>query len=308
MEKSLILVLPVLGMALIGYLVVRFGWLSQAVADGVSRFAVAVAVPVVVFQTMANSKLPKDLTNIWELLGSYYGGALLVFILAMATARFAFHGAASEQGAYGAYATNSNVVLLGLPAVILVLGSKWTTLMILVGTHGLVMAMLATIVIGFSRGQTGNLPQNLWKDVATQAKQPILIALVAGLLVNQFNVSLPGPANQIIALFADAGVPCALFAAGGTLARFSISGITQQNAAICALKLAAFPVIVWVLAKQVMSIPTSWAWIAVMLATMPIAFDVQSRGRGGEADSSTVALSNVLGAVSLTALTYIIVT
>lgn len=308
MEKSIILVLPVLGMALIGYLVVKFGWFSQAAADGVGRFAVAVAVPVLVFQTMASSKLPKDLGNLWELLGSYYGGALVAFILAMAVARFAFHGSASEQGAYGTYAANSNVVLLGLPAVILVLGSKWTTLMILVATHGLVMAMLATIVIGLSRRQTANLPQNLWKDVAGQAKNPILIALVAGLLANQFNVSLPGPASKIIAQFANAAVPCALFAAGGTLARFSMSGITQQNAAICALKLAAFPMIVWVLATQVVNIPTSWTWIAVMLATMPIDFDVQSKGRGGDADSSTVALSNLLGAVSLMVLTYIIVT
>jgi len=308
MEKSIILVLPVLGMVLIGYLVVKFGWLSQAVADGVGRFAVTVAVPVLVFQTMASSKLPKDLTNIWELLGSYYGGALLVFILAMAVAHFAFHSSASEQGAYGTYATNSSVIMLGLPAVILILGSKWTTLMILVATHGLVMAMLATLVIGLARRQTGNLPQNLWKDIAGQAKNPILIALVAGLIINQFSVSLPGPAGKIIAQFANAAIPCALFAAGGTLARYSLSGITQQNAAICALKLAAFPVIVWVLATQVMSIPGSWTWIAVMLATMPIGFDVQSKGRGGDADSSTVALSNVLGAVSLMVLTYVIVT
>ncbi len=305
MEKSLILVLPVLGMFLIGYLLVKFGWLSQAVTDGVGRFTVAVAIPLLVFRTMAGSKFPKDLGNVWELLASYYVGALLVFILAMAVARFAFHSSASEQGSYGIYATNSNVVLLGLPAVILVLGSKWTTLMILVATHGLVMAMLATIVIGLARGQTGNLPQNLGKDVVTQAKNPILIALVVGLLMNLFSVNLPGPANQIIAQLGNAAVPCALFAAGGTLARFSISGITQQNAAICALKLAAFPVIVWVLAKQVMSVPTSWAWIAVMLATMPIAF--QTKGRGGDADSSTVALSTLLGGVSLLVLTYVIV-
>ena len=308
MEKAIILVLPVLGVVLIGYLVVRFGWLSQAVADGVSRFALAIAVPLLVFQIMANSKLPKNLSNIWELLGSYYGGALVIFVLAMLVARFAFHCSSSEQSGYGIYAANSNAVLLGLPAVILILGSKWTTLMILVATHGLLMALLTTIVIGFSRGQTGNLPQNLWKDVATQAKQPILIALVVGLLMKQFNLGLPGPVDKIIAMFANAAVPCALFAAGGTLARYSFSGLTQQNAAICALKLVAFPLIVWVLAKHVMSIPQSWTWMAVMLATMPIAFDVQSRGRGGDADSSTIALSTALGAVSLMGLTYIIVT
>ena len=42
-----------------------------------------------------------------------------------------------------------------------------------------------------------------------------------------------------------------------------------------------------------------------MLATMPIALDVQPKGK--TSDSGTVALSNVLGGVSLLGLTYIIV-
>lgn len=305
MEKTLILVLPLLGVVLIGYLAVKFNWLGQAVSDGVGRFAVALAIPLLVFQTLVTSTLPKNRADLWELLGSYYGGALLVFILAVLVARFVFHRSVSEQSTYGTYAINSNVVLLGLPAVILVLGSKWTTLMILVGSHGLIMALLATTIDGVARRKTDKLPGNLWQDLKREVRQPVFIALAAGLLVNLLQVKLPGPALQMIALLAGAAVPCALIAIGGILARLSIGGITQQTAAICAFKLAAFPAAVWAIATYVMSIPASWTWIAVMLATMPITLDPQGKGRGG--DASTVALSNVLGGVSLLGLTYIIV-
>ncbi len=305
MEKSLLLVLPVLGVVLIGYLAVKFSWLSHAVSDGVSRFAVALAIPLLVFHTLATSTLPKNVGNIWELLATYYGGALLVFVLAVLVARFVFHSSVAEQSTYGTYATSSNVVLLGLPAVILVLGSKWTTLMILVGTHGMVMALMSTAIDGIARRKTAKLGDSLWQDVKREARQPVFIALAAGLLVNQVQITLPGPVNQLITLVAGAAVPCALFAIGGILARLSIPAVTPRTAAICAFKLAAFPAAVWAIATYVVSIPASWTWIAVMLATMPIALDVQPKGKTG--DSGTVALSNVLGGVSLLGLTYIIV-
>ena len=305
MEKSLLLVLPVLGVVLIGYLAVKFSWLGHAVSDGVSRFAVALAIPLLVFHTLATSTLPKNVGNIWELLATYYGGALLVFVLAVLVARFVFHSSVAEQSTYGTYATTSNVVLLGLPAVILVLGSKWTTLMILVGTHGMVMALMSTAIDGIARRKTAKLADTLWQDVKREARQPVFIALAAGLLVNQTQLTLPGPVNQLITLVAGAAVPCALFAIGGILARSSIAAVTPRTAAICAFKLAAFPAAVWAIATYVVSIPASWTWIAVMLATMPIALDVQPKGKTG--DSATVALSNVLGGVSLLGLTYIIV-
>lgn len=307
MEKTFILVVPLLGIVLIGYLLVRFGWLSQAASDGVARFATSVAVPMLVFHTLATSSMPKNLGNIFELLGSFYGGALATFALAMLVARFAFHAGASEQGNYGTAASHSNAVLLGLPAIILILGAKWTTLMILVASHDLILAVLVTTVTAVARRQTAKLGQNLRQDLVTQGKNPIFVALILGLIVNPFDVSMPGPLNQIMALISAAAVPCALFAAGGILARLPIGGFTPQNGTICALKLVAFPVIVWILAKYVASMPASWTWMAVMLATMPIGFDFQTKGRGKGADNATTGLSSLLGAAALIALTYIIV-
>ncbi len=302
MEKTLLLVLPVLCIVLIGYLAVRFNWLGQAVTDGLGRFAVSLAIPLLVFGTLTSNNLPKNPHRIWELLGAYYGGALVVFILAILAARFLFKSSASEQTSYASYATNSNVILLGLPAVILVLGYKWTTLMILVGSHGLVMALMTSTLDAVARGKTKNLGPNLWQIALYEARQPVFIALAAGLALNLMQVKLPGPATQLVSLVAGAAVPCALMAIGGILARVSIAGLNPQTAAVCAFKLVAFPAAVWAISTYVMNIPTSWTWIAVMLATMPIALD---RGKGS--DTSTVALSNVLGGASLIGLTYIIV-
>jgi predicted permease len=307
MEKAILYVVPVLGIAVLGYLVVRFGWLSQAAADGLGRFVIAVAVPLLAFRTMTFNALPKNLSNVWELLGAYYLGALAVFVLAMVVARVVFHASAGEQGAYGTLASYSNTALLGLPAVVLILGGKPSLMspMLLIGSHGLLMAIMATTVLAFSRGQTGNLGPNLWRDITTHAKNPILLGLIAGILVNKFQVPIPTAANRIVAQLSNTAVPCALFAAGGMMARYNIAAVTQQTMAISALKLAAHPLLVWVLAKKVFSVPTSWTWVAVMLATMPIAFDIpRSKGEG---DGATIGLSTLLGVIALTALAYIIV-
>ena len=76
------------------------------------------------------------------------------------------------------------------------------------------------------------------------------------------------------------------------------------------LKMAVFPVIVWILAKPVFGLPGPWTWVVVMLATMPIAFDshglLKASAHGGEAEIATARLSTVLAAFGLVVLTYII--
>jgi hypothetical protein len=311
-EKSFVLLLPVVAIAAIGYLAVRFNYLGQAAADGLTRFVIAVAVPAFLFRTLARADLPADFGRISGLLVSYYLGAIVVYLLGVAIARYAFRGGAAEQNALAAGASHANVVLLGLPAVVLILGIKQAVpLVLVIGIHGLVMVLLATLVQHVRRRRAGGLPGALKDILLDQVKNPILLAFAAGLVYARLDLPLSGPADIAFRFLGSAAVPCGLFALGGALVRHRIGGDLQQAAAASALKLVAHPVIAWILAEPIFGLPGAWTWVVVLLAAMPFETDANGRSRragaGAEAAGTTVALSTVAGAVTVWALIYIIV-
>jgi predicted permease len=228
------------------------------------------------------------------------------------TQRYAFRGGSAEQNALAAGASHANVVLLGIPAVVLILGIKQAApLVLVIGIHGLVMVLLATIVQHVRRRRARGL-LGAFKDILLdQVKNPILVAFAAGLVYARLDLPLSGPADIVFRFLGSAAVPCGLFALGGTLVRCRIGGDLQQAAAASALKLVAHPLIAWVLAKPVFGLPGAWTWVVVMLAALPFETDANGKSRragaGAEAAGTTAALSSVAAAVTVLALIYIIV-
>jgi predicted permease len=312
MEKSFLLLLPVVGVAALGYLSVRLDHVGQAAADGLMRFVVAVAVPAFLFRTLVRADLPADFGKVWGLLLSYYLGAVAVYLIGLAVARYAFRGGSAEQNALAAGASHANVVLLGIPAVFLVLGGEQSVpLALVVGVHALVLGVLASVVQQLRRRQARGLPGAFKDLLVEQVRSPILLAFVAGVIYARFDLPLSGPPDIVLRLLASAAVPCALFALGGVLVRYRVGGDLQQAMAASMLKLAVHPLLAWVLANQVFGLSGAWTWVVVMLAAMPFEAAADGRSRravtGAEAAGSTVALSSLLAVFSVWVLIYIIV-
>ncbi len=312
MEKSLLLLVPVAGVAALGYLAVRFDYVGQAAADGLMRFVIAVAVPAFLFRTLVRAELPADMSKVWGLLLSYYLAAITVYLIGLAVARYVFRGGSAEQNALAAGASHANVALLGIPAVYLILGGKQAApLVLVVGVHTLIMGLLATVVHNLRRRQTGNLPGAFKDLLVEQVKSPILLAFVAGVIYARLDLPLSGPADIVLRLLASSAVPCALFALGGVLVRYRIGGDLQQAMAASGLKLVVHPLLAWALAKLVFGLSGAWTWVVVMLAAMPFEAAADGKSRravtGAEAAGTTVALSSMLSVASIWTLVYIIV-
>lgn len=312
MEKSLLLLVPVFGVAALGYLAVRFDYVGQAAADGLMRFVIAVAVPAFLFRTLVRAELPADVGKVWGLLLSYYIAAIAVYLIGLAVARYVFRGGSAEQNALAAGASHANMALLGIPAVYLILGGKQAApLVLVVGVHALVMGLLATVVQHLRRSRAGDLPGAFKDLLVEQVKSPILLAFVAGIIYARLDLPLSGPADIVLRLLASAAVPCALFALGGVLVRYRIGGDLQQAMAASGLKLFVHPLLAYVLAKLVFGLPGAWTWVVVMLAAMPFEAAADTRSRravtGAEAAGTTVALSSLLSVGTVWTLVYIIV-
>ena len=312
MEAIIWLVLPVVVIVGLGYAAVRFDFVSQAANEGITKFVFVVALPALMFRNLAISNIEGNLQFIWKILLAYYLGALAILVIGIVVAQFAFRMGKAEQNIFAVGASHSNLILLGVPSVLILMGSKSVTpLLLVVGLHGMLMAVILTLVSHVRAGKAGNAPKAIWQAVVTQAKNPIFIALALGIIYSLFiqgQYKLPGSLNSILRILGNAVLPASLFGLGGMMVRYKIGGQIPQAAAISALKLVAFPFVVWLLANQVLGL-NNWAWVAALLAAMPVGFNMHnmaSRSQQGAAlASTTTALSTILSVIAVIALLYI---
>jgi len=300
-------ILPVVVIVGLGYVAVRFDFVSQSANEGITRFVFAIALPALIFRNLAIGDIAGNLQFIWRLLLAYYCGALIIMLLGIVVAKFAFGKGRAEQHILAVGASHANVILLGVPAVLLLLGTRWATpLLLVVGLHGLIMAIILTVISRVRAGQAGEIPRALGQTLLNQAKNPIFIALAAGCLYSILDPGrFPETVNSILRILGNAALPASLFGLGGMMVRYRFAGQMPEAAAVSALKLLAHPLIVWLIAGPVLGL-NNWAWVAATIAAMPVGFNMHnmaSRSQQGAAlASSSTVLSTLIAVVTVFAL------
>jgi predicted permease len=116
------IIFPVFAIALLGYIVAYKGLFTVRDIQGISRFVFIIAIPVMLFNSLAHIDLPEHLN--WQFLVSYYAIALFIFGLGMWASKSWFAHSAQEQSVFGLGSSYSNSVLVGLPLVSAGLGDE----------------------------------------------------------------------------------------------------------------------------------------------------------------------------------------
>lgn len=293
MEPVLESILPTFTIVLVGWLMAKLRLFRQIGVDGVAQYVFGVAVPMMLFRYTANAEIPADIP--WGFLLSYYLGAFLAFGIGMLVAGGVFYNGISHQGAFGGAASYSNTVLLGIPVVGGILGDEaLVPLFVLIGVHGLIMVPLIVTIISYGRRQGGTIGKVAKESIGELVHNPFIVALAAGGLYGLYMPPLPGPIDNVIGTLAGTAGPCALFALGGVLAQYPVTGGLKEAFAVSFIKLVLHPAIVWVLATQIFGVQESWVWVAVMLAAMPAGINVFILAHRYEVASGGIGMSVVL--------------
>ncbi|MCK5624030.1 MAG: AEC family transporter [Alphaproteobacteria bacterium] len=298
MESVFDAILPVFGILVIGYLAARFGFMEEAAVDGLSKFVFNFAVPLLLFRKIAQAGLPADMP--WELPIAYYAGVIAIFLFAAVLGASLFRRGRAEAVSYGAAACYGNAVLMGIPVVLATYGDGASLpLFIIIGIHTLVMVPVMSLGYAFAGGKGRGLGGALGDIAGDLVRNPILIGLIAGLLYGRYGPPLPSVVDETTRLLGEASMPAALFAVGGTLARYSIGGQIPHALGLSVIKLVLLPLVVWLLADRLLGLPLLWMQVAVVLAALPsgvTAFLFASRyGAAKNTVTTTIILSTLLG-------------
>ncbi|MEE8573645.1 MAG: AEC family transporter [Gemmatimonadota bacterium] len=309
MSTLLDVILPVFGLVLLGFAAVRLKWLDSDAVRGLSLFVFNFALPVMLFRTLALTRLPEEFE--WAFLLSYYLAALFVFGLGMVVAGRGFGRPLAGQGLAGLTASYSNTVLLGIPIVLTAFGEAAALpLFLVIATHNLVLFPPATALIEAGLGSKKSLRGLVVSTLLGMAKNPIVDGLALGLAFNLLGLGIPDPLDSVATALGSAALPTATFALGATLARYHIAGALAEAGTLIGCKMLVQPAIVWLLATLVFDVAPLWTSVAVVMAALPTginAYLFAERYDHGVATAATaVLLSTGLSIGTISILLYLL--
>ena len=271
MLAVLAVVFPVFAIILLGFLAAQRRLLPEGTGKGLADFVFSVAMPALLFHTMATVKA----TGVPPagLIAGYFGANFLTWVLAsLATTRLLGRPVA-DAPAISMAACFGNTVMLGLPLGTAFFGTGATAaIAVIVALHSPALWMAATLQqewIERRGGGNAEGQQKLSRVAFDLLTNPIVFSVLTGSLWRLTGIGLPGPASTLLELLGQAAVPGALFALGFGLTRFEVRSDWQALSTIVVLKLLLMPLAGWILATRLLGLPPIGIDAVTLLAACP---------------------------------------
>lgn len=299
----LAIVLPVFGLIAIGFAAARTGLIKDSVGDGLSDFVFTVAVPCLLFKTLATADVPE--ASPWAYWVVYFSAVIVVWMLAHMIITRGFGRDTATGTVAGFSSAQANTVLIGIPLILTTYGDAGRVpIFLLIAIHLPIMMSAATLSIELGGSARGSARETARKLAISIFTHPIIIGIALGVAYRMTGWLIPDIPFKILDMLGSTAVPCALFAAGMALKRYGLAGDLRITLVVSVLKLIVHPGLVFLLGAFVLELPPVWLGAAVLFAACPSginAYLLANRyGTGVRLASSSIALSTALAVVSVT--------
>lgn len=291
---------------LAGYAIARAGLIGAEGVKGLTNVTFYLFVPALLFRAMRGVHLEAlDVLPLY----TYFGGALLCFVIAMAASRRWLGRSARHATVTALAVTFSNTVMLGIPLVKLAYGDPGLVILLtIVSMHSLILYATATLFLEFGAGGDDAVARSHWANVGEAVRNtlghPIILPIIAGLLWGVLRLPLPDAVDAPLVLLAAASAPCSLVLLGASLPQYRIAEYWRPAAVLSALKNIAFPIAIWALGHHLFGLTGVTLAVVTLTAALPIGANVYlfaQRYQVAQGEiTAAVALSTGASVITLT--------
>ena len=260
------LVVPVTGVILIGWLAGYFNYLSRDISDGLVHFAYNIAMPALLFDTLAQENLIAACVAFSPRLRRRVSDLLCRRIHIQRRTRQARHRKPDDVRALRSSMTNTAFVALpilhrmyGPPGV---LPAAIATLFV-----ALVMFPMSTILLELQRQ---GVRSRSWQLAGKVVLNPLVLSSVLGVAWAITGAPVPKLLDNLLKIFGDALAASALFAIGLGLSFDGVRSNFRPSMMLAVIKLAIMPALVWGLAL-LLGLDHRFTTSAVVCAAVPTA-------------------------------------
>ncbi len=202
---------PFFGLVLCGWVAARTRRLPAQSVASLNGFVLWFALPAMLFRFVAGTPV-EDILDARVALG-YAACGLAVYVLGAAVLRARLRQGWVDTG-YGALAGAwPNWGYMGFGLLPAVFGTDALAIMISAGIMDLLVLMPFALLVA-SRGRSGSGASVLLGGLKGVARNPLFLAISAGLAMSLLQVPTPGPLDEFLRLLGSSAGPVALFAIG----------------------------------------------------------------------------------------------
>lgn len=309
MLTTILTVLPIFAVIATGFACGRLSLLGPTASSELNRFVVYIALPALLFEVMAGA----NWSQLWQpgFIAAFIVGTFGVFTITLA-ARVRNGRPLADAAIDGLNAGYANTGFVGFPLCEAVFGRDSLPLATIAAVLTVCVLFAAALVLVEAGLQSEAKPHRVALKVAAGlAKNPLLIAPVAGVAWGATGIPLPAPAQTFLHMMSVSATPCALMALGLFLAvRQDAPGARVTPFVFTALKLIGQPLLTAIVAIGLLGLPHQVAGIVVVMAALPTGTGpfmlAEYYDREAVATSRTILLSTAASVVTLTGLIWLV--
>jgi predicted permease len=295
------IVAPVFVLIAAGYVASIRRMVSDEGLRAINDFAFWLCSPALLFLSAASSGGLAGHGGRLELV--FFSGALAIYGLALLLARVLARRSLTEAGLFAMNCAFGNTLMMGVPVALAAFGPAGVgPVSAIIGLHSLILLPLTTIVVEAGMAAGASPLRVLRTTLRSVARNPIVMAVVAG---NLWALMLPMPPDflrRTLELLGGGMSPMLLFCLGASLREFQIQRDWADALVIGALKLVAMPALVFGLGRWA-GLPPMELGVAVTIAAMPTGANAFLLSRryavGMERSGAAVLLGTIISVVSL---------
>jgi malonate transporter len=238
------LVVPVFAIIVTGWLAGWLGYISRSLADGLVHFAYNIAMPALLFVTIAQEPARNLLE--WRFLLAFGGGSMLCFGLVFAAVRAGWRRGVAGSTIYGMTAAMTNTGFVALPILHSIYGNP-AVLPAAIATVFVAGVMFPATVVLLESEQRGAHGRSARTGILVRqiVFNPMVLSTMIGLAWAITGLPIPAPIAAYMNIFAAALTPCALFAIGLGLSIEAMRSNLAAAVSLAAVKLVIMPLIVY---------------------------------------------------------------
>ena len=216
MSALLDVIIPVFLIIGFGYCTVWTKLFSTDTIDGLMKFTQNFAIPVLLFDAIANV----DLINVFNinLFFSFYLVATIGFLLGFFGSYYLFNRPLEDSVVIGFCCLFSNTVMLGLPITERAYGEDALRHnFAIVSIHAPFCYFLGITVMELVKSSEKDLKKNIVTILKAMFSNALVVGIMLGFIVNIFEINLAQSIQASIDMITAVALPAALFGMGGIL-------------------------------------------------------------------------------------------
>ena len=249
MSALLDVIIPVFLIIGFGYCTVWTKLFSTDTIDGLMKFTQNFAIPVLLFDAIANV----DLINVFNinLFFSFYLGATIGFLLGFFGSYYLFDRPLEDSVVIGFCCLFSNTVMLGLPITERAYGEDALRHnFAIVSIHAPFCYFLGITVMELVKSSEKDLKKNIVTILKAMFSNALVVGIMLGFIVNIFEINLAQSVQASIDMITAVALPAALFGMGGILYQYRPQGDIGPITMVCAISLIIHPAVVWIAGRN----------------------------------------------------------